>query len=147
MEGGEQYRTNPSYRKSATDTEHTDNLLKQDAESITQMRESLKKNKNDHIRMCHFIAMMLTVYLGGFQFGIIISMWNVAWKPFAWLNGITDDIEGDANKDSYIKNVTVQSLTTVGCAMGALFAGVVMKYGRWKCLMLANVLTIASCFI
>jgi len=27
---------------------------------------------------------MLTVYLGGLQFGIVISMWNVAWKPFAF---------------------------------------------------------------
>jgi len=51
---------------------------------VTQMRKSLSKNNTDHIRMGNFIALMLTVYLGGLQFGIVISMWNVAWKPFAF---------------------------------------------------------------
>ena len=49
--------------------------------------------------MGNFIALMLTVYLGGIQFGIIISMWNVAWKPFAFQNNVSDDIKGEANHD------------------------------------------------
>lgn len=82
-------------------------LIKQDIRDIAVMRESFKKGPNDHIRMANFIGLMMTVYIGGLQFGVIISMWNVAWKPFAWANGKTDNIEGEEHKESYQWNVTV----------------------------------------
>lgn len=47
---------------------------------------------------------MLTVYLGGIQFGIIISNWNVAFKPFAWINGYTYDT---SDSNSYMHNTVV----------------------------------------
>ena len=38
----------------------------------------------------------------------------------------------------------MQSLSTGGSALGALFAGPLAKFGRWKCLMMTNVLLIVS---
>lgn len=63
------------------------------------------------------------------------------------MNNETADIDGDENHDSYVQNVTVQSLTTVGAAIGALGAGFIVKYGRWNCLQLCNIIIIASCIV
>lgn len=38
-------------------------------------------------------------------------------------------------------------MTVAACAVGALGAGMVVKYGRLKCLIMANFLTIVSCAI
>ena len=35
----------------------------------------------------------------------------------------------------------------LAAAIGALCAGMVVKYGRWNCLIMANLLTIGSCVI
>lgn len=64
-------------------------------DALVKMRASLKPGKTSHIRKCNFTALMLTVYLGGIQFGIIISWWNVAWKPFAYQYGLDYNLEGN----------------------------------------------------
>lgn len=67
----------------------------------------------------------------------------MAWKPFAYQYGLDDNLEG--NPDSYKKNVIVQSVTVAACAVGALFAGLIVKYGRLNALVISNVLCIIGC--
>ena len=53
-------------------------------------------------------------------------MWNVAWTPFAMLYDLPVAIDGPEHKESYQKNVIVQSVTVAACAVGALGAGFVV---------------------
>ena len=92
--------------------------------------------------MGYFLAQMFTVYLGAVQFGILISSWNVQFKPFAYLNDLEPDIS--KSTESSNKNLIVQCVMVVGCAIGALFGGKLVNIGRWKCLILSNILVIAS---
>ena len=46
---------------------------------------------------------------------------------------------------SYQKNVIVQSVTVAACAVGALGAGVFVKFGRLKCLIVSNLVCILGC--
>jgi len=100
------------------------------------------RRQKTHIRMGFFVAFMLTVYLGGIQFGILISSWNVEYVPFALLNGLNPDIS--KSEESANKNLLVQCVTVVGSAFGALFSGKLVDFGRWKCLIAMNILTIVS---
>ena len=72
-------------------------------------------------------------------------MWNVAFIPYAILNGIDPDLSKSGNNESANKNITVQCITIIGCAMGALCAGKFVDFGRWKCLIIANILIIIGC--
>ena len=38
----------------------------------------------------------------------------------------------------------IQSLTTGGSAIGALFSGPLASYGRWKCLIICNIIAIVG---
>lgn len=76
--------TNLNHIRDSATTADQQKLISGDYDGMTQMRKSFQKDSKDHIRMGNFIALMLTVYLGGLQFGVVISMWNVAWKPFAF---------------------------------------------------------------
>ena len=95
--------------------------------------------------MRYFVCFFMTIYLGGIQFGILISSWNVEFIPFALLNDLEPDIS--KNQESANKNLLVQSITVLGCAFGALFSGKLVDFGRWKCLIAANILTILSCLM
>jgi hypothetical protein len=94
-------------RDSETTNDKQNLIGAEDMDGVGQMRKSFAKDEKAHIRMGNFIALMLTVYLGGLQFGVVISMWNVAWKPFAYQYDLSDNIEGPDNAESYQKNVIV----------------------------------------
>lgn len=55
------------------------------------------------------------------------------------------DSDIEKSSESYSKNVVVQSVTVAACAAGALGAGMVVQYGRLKCLLVANLLCIVGC--
>lgn len=43
--------------------------------------------------------------------------------------------------------MVVQTVTVVGAAIGSLSAGIVVKYGRLKCLIVSNIILIIGCFL
>ena len=56
------------------------------------------------------------------------------------------DPNTESTQESYVNNMVVQSVTVMGSAIGALSAGIVVKYGRLKCLIASNIILIIGCF-
>jgi sugar porter (SP) family MFS transporter len=85
--------------------------------------------------MGYLSALLFVVSLGSIQFGYMIGSWNTASGAYGKLNGW--------DEDQQTTNITiVQSLTTLGAALGALFSGNIAYLGRWNCIMVANVLLV-----
>lgn len=75
--------------------------------------------------------MLLAVSLGTIQFGYMIGSWNAA-------SGAYGKKEGWSEEELTDKIVIVQTLTTAGAAVGALFSGQLAFIGRWNCLLLTD---------
>lgn len=71
------------------------------------------------------------------QFGLSIAQWNTVTDAYAEI------FQWDKDEKT-TKQTAVQSITTAGSAIGALFSGPVMKIGRWKCIMLTNILVLSG---
>ena len=93
----------------------------------------------------YFIGLILYINLGSMIFGYSIGVFNSGWKPYATVTGI--DITDDSTDPKKGRQVIIQSLTTGGSAVGALFAGFVSGLGRWKCLLLCNVMTVVGAML
>ena len=68
-----------------------------------------------------------------------ISAWNSGWPLYQVL--ITTDSPGI---DIDYRQGLIQSLTTGGSAVGALLAGPLAHYGRWKCVIFCNIIAIVG---
>ena len=73
----------------------------------------------------------MTISLGAINFGYMIGSWNTASAAYGKLNNWSDD-------EMTVNVMLVQSLTTAGAAVGALFSGGLAFIGKWNCIMLAN---------
>ena len=77
------------------------------------------------------MSLLLTVSLGTIQFGYMIGSWNAASAAYGKRDGWDEDEQTN-------KVMLVQTLTTAGAAVGALFSGAIAGIGRWNCLLVAN---------
>ena len=91
----------------------------------------------EDINNCYFFGLLLTVSLGMIQFGYMIGSWNAASAAYGKKEGWDED-------EQTTKVMLVQSLTTLGAAIGALCSGFIASIGRWNCLILANVVLVAG---
>lgn len=80
---------------------------------------------------------MLTISLGMIQFGYMIGSWNAASAAYGKRLGWDED-------ETTTKVMVVQSLTTGGAAVGALFSGPIAYIGRWKCLIFTNIVVLVG---
>jgi MFS family permease len=70
----------------------------------------------------------------------MIGSWNAASGAYAKKDNWDDD-------ETNTKIMIVQSVTTAGAAIGALFSGNIAFLGRWNCILIANaVLVVGVCF-
>lgn len=101
------------------------NLIKQDKDS-----EKVELTTDD-FKMGFLISFLFVVSLGTIQFGYMIGNWNTASGAYGKMN--------HWDEDETTKNIIiVQSLTTAGAAIGALFSGTLSYLGKWNCIMIAN---------
>lgn len=102
-----------------------------------KLRESRGGGSIKDINFGFLMGALLTVSFGTIQFGYSISSWNTAYAPYKIWQDWDDD-----NAKSY--QALVQSLTTGGSAVGALFSGPLLSMGRWNCIMIANFVTLVA---
>lgn len=67
----------------------------------------------------------------------MIGSWNTASAAYGKREGWDDDEQTN-------KVMIVQTLTTAGAAVGALFSGAIAGLGRWNCLMVCNAVLVAG---
>lgn len=79
----------------------------------------------------YLFSLLMTMSIGTIQFGYSIGSWNTAQAPYTMYRGWQKD-------DATNYQTLIQSITTAGCAIGALFAGPFASYGRWKCILATN---------
>jgi len=87
--------------------------------------------------MCYLLCLLFTVSLGTIQFGYLIGSWNTASAAYGKRSGWNED-------EQYLNVMIVQSVTTAGAAIGALFSGNIAFLGRWNCIIIANVFLIVG---
>ena len=87
--------------------------------------------------MGYLLALLFTVSLGTLQFGYSIGSWNTAFAAYSKYNNWGDEATHN--------QTVIQTVTTLGSAIGALFAGPVASIGRWKCLIYTNIIVILGC--
>lgn len=63
----------------------------------------------------------------------------MVFKPYSIYN--------DWGDDAVSKQTIIQSVTTLGSALGSMLSGPILEMGRWKALMFANVLVIVSAIL
>lgn len=67
----------------------------------------------------------------------MIGSWNAASGAYAKKDNWDDD-------ETNTKIMIVQSVTTAGAAVGALFSGSIAFLGRWNCILIANAVLVAG---
>lgn len=80
---------------------------------------------------CYLFSLLMTMSIGTIQFGYSIGSWNTAQAPFSKYRNWTDT-------EATSHQTAIQTITTAGSALGALFAGPFASYGRWKCILMTN---------
>jgi len=65
----------------------------------------------------------------------MIGSWNTTSAAYGKRESWDED-------DMTVKVMTVQSITTGGAAIGALCSGAIAFIGRWKCLLIANLILV-----
>jgi MFS family permease len=65
----------------------------------------------------------------------MIGSWNTAQEAYGKRAGWDEE-------EQVIYVLTVQSVTTAGAAIGALFSGSIAFLGKWNCIMISNVILI-----
>lgn len=88
--------------------------------------------------MCYLTCVLLTISLGTIQFGYSIGCWNTASGAYGKRIGWDDD-------EKTYQNTLIQSLTTAGSAVGALFSGPALGLGRWNCIVITNLFVVIGC--
>ena len=98
------------------------------------------KFTTEGFNMCFLSGLLFAVSLGMIQYGYMIGSWNAASAAYAKKEGWDED-EGPT------KIMIVQSVTTAGAALGALFSGLIAVLGRWNCIMISNCVLIIGVLV
>ena len=89
-------------------------------------------------------ALCLTINIGFLQYGMGITCWNIISLPYAihhdWLSTKTATEITEVNR-------MIQVYWVIGCALGSLCVGNFAKFGRWRMIIIANILNIVGCII
>jgi len=109
-------------------------------EAKTARRLAGLTSSTGHINKGYLLGLLLTIVIGTIQFGYSIGSWNAANEPYAILN--------DWDHDALLRNnAIIQTATSIGSALGALGAGQIAHFGRWKCMMICNLFVILGCLL
>ena len=87
--------------------------------------------------MSYLVGLFLVISIGAIQFGYMIGSWNVSSAAYGKLNNWDDD-------EQTTKVLIIQSLTTAGAAVGSLFSGNLAFMGKWKCIMVTNIVLVVG---
>ena len=99
-------------------------------------RKSIKLSDQtmSDVNFCYLLSLFMTTALGTIQFGLALASWNVVndayykrYKEYA----------GDHNADSVA--TLANTFLIIGIASGALSAGPLARFGRWKGIMITNI--------
>ena len=94
-------------------------------------------NSTSRIDMSYLVGLFLVISIGAIQFGYMIGSWNVSSAAYGKLNNWDDD-------EQTTKVLIIQSLTTAGAAVGSLFSGNLAFMGKWKCIMVTNIVLVVG---
>lgn len=119
----------------------------------------------DHIHKGYFFSLLLTILIGSFQFGYLIGGWNGLFKPWLiYMDKTQENCGGvylkypgcahsnyDEKHNDYSPNdnkqywsQTIQGITMTGAMLGAFISGPLASIGRWKVLIICNILILIS---
>ena len=115
--------------------QNSSNLTSPDTQGVIATKHNNGSIKN--INKMYLLGLLFTISFGTIQFGYSIGSWNTANDAFVHLQGWEKDSDEGKNYQTL-----AQSLTTLGAAVGALFSGPVLKFGRWKCILFTNLFVI-----
>lgn len=108
-------------------------------ENQTKVYDASSKPNKNFYNKCYLISLLLCAAFGTVQFGWSLGAWNVTFVPYGEVSGW--DFDGD---EATNKQTLIQSITTLGSAIGAMFSGPFLAIGRWRCLILGHLLCIVA---